>query len=79
MYVYAKNYKLRLELLKAQGSEVKTWDDLKRLCEKKYGQNINYSLFCRAVTNKLTTERGDELRRMADDILSELEGKEVGQ
>lgn len=68
-----RDFRLRLEILRVKGSDVKSWGDLKERIECRYAQKINYAVFVRAVTHKLTTKRGDDIRKMADEVLSELE------
>lgn len=70
------DYRVRLEILKSKGSRVRTWDDLRREMEKKYGGTINYTVLNRALNRRTNGERAEELRRMADEILTELEEKE---
>ena len=71
------SYEPRLYRLKEAGSNTTTQAAVLRLIYKRYGQYIDAGMFSKAFRGELPTQRGVELREMADAILTEAE-KEAG-
>ena len=69
------DYELRLANLKAAGSPIKSWVDVRMAILKKYNQFIDGGQFSKAIRHQMPTERGGAIRKMADAILTEAEEK----
>lgn len=72
-----RSYEPRLWRLKEAGANPATQAAVRRLIYKRYGQYIDPGMFSKAFRGELPTGRGEEIRKMADAILTEAE-KEAG-
>lgn len=70
-----RSYEPRLWRLKEAGANPATQAAVRRMIYKRFGQYIDQGMFSKAFRGEMPTERGDEIRKMADAILTEAEEK----